>query len=271
LISIINHFFRKARVKLSRILAYNTDFSSSDYSNFRKEKFKKLFRSISGLIDTVDKMILDIGCGRGESAAILKQNGANRVFAVDVNRFKLAEVCDRENSVYYTAADAAGKLPIKETVEFDLTVSLDSLEHEKNPEKYLETMVRHTRSGGHILIEFSHFNSIIGHHLIRMTRLPVHLLPRKWMEAIIKHNLKMRFGKNYKAEFRKTMQWYHCLNGLTYHSMKQIVRKLQVSIIAEYFVFHMPGPVFLKFKPCRMLLTLQAFLTFNTLFILKKD
>lgn len=258
-------------MKLSRILAYNTDFSSSTYSDFRKEKFNKLFRSLSRKIQISHKTILDIGCGRGESAAVFKYRGAERVFAVDINRLKLMEVRDKESGIHFIAADAAGKLPFKETAAFDMTVSLDSLEHEENPEKYLETMVRHTKSGGHILIEFTHHNSIIGHHLIRMTRLPVHLLPRKWMEAIIKHKIKMKFGKNYEAEFRKTMQWYHHLNGLTYASMKRMISRFEVSVAAEYFIFHLPGSILLKFKPRRMLIALQAFMTFNTLFILEKD
>ena len=179
-------------MKLSKIIAYDTDVSSRDYSDFRKEKFSKLFRSISGFVDFRKKIILDVGCGRAESSILLKEMGAGHIVSIDRNPLKLEEARRNGCSTCLVAAHAAQNLPFKRTDLFDVTICLDSLEHERFPIEYLKKMIQYTKPGGTIVIEFSHFNSVIGHNLIRITRVPVHLLPERLMQYIVKHKIKKK-------------------------------------------------------------------------------
>jgi 2-polyprenyl-3-methyl-5-hydroxy-6-metoxy-1,4-benzoquinol methylase len=96
--------------------------------------------------------VLDIACGSGYGANILAEAGAAQVVAVDVNSEAVAAAqkkYTRDNLVY----KIGNAEEIKEADEsFDLVASFETIEHLKNPEKYLAELKRVLKKEGIALI-----------------------------------------------------------------------------------------------------------------------
>lgn len=98
------------------------------------------------------KKVLDIACGSGYGANILAEAGAAQVIAVDISSEAVAAAQKKysRDNLAYKIGDAE---EIKEADEsFDLIVSFETIEHLKNPEKYLAELARVLKKDGLALI-----------------------------------------------------------------------------------------------------------------------
>jgi 2-polyprenyl-3-methyl-5-hydroxy-6-metoxy-1,4-benzoquinol methylase len=98
------------------------------------------------------KRVLDIACGSGYGANILAEAGAAQVTAVDISPEAVAAAQKKytRDNLVYKVGDAE---EIKEADEsFDLIVSFETIEHLKNPEKYLAQLARVLKKEGMALI-----------------------------------------------------------------------------------------------------------------------
>lgn len=90
------------------------------------------------------RSVLDIGCGRGEFAALLEERG-HRVTGID---FRPPAVMPNE----FIEADLTAGLPLDAQRTFDVVVLGDVLEHMAEPEKLLADAREHVAPGGKLLV-----------------------------------------------------------------------------------------------------------------------
>ena len=101
-----------------------------------------------------NKRVLDIACGEGYGSFLLKQAGASEVFGVDV----FEEAVNRASAsfggpgIQFIAADATSIEEKFPTEHFDVIVSLETIEHIKNPAAYLESLKRVAKKDAVIII-----------------------------------------------------------------------------------------------------------------------
>jgi len=94
--------------------------------------------------------VLDVGCGNGVLLDRLDTSYQTIGFGVDISSGSLKRVrSERMNDIQVAQADAK-KLPFASNC-FDLSISLDVLEHIQEPELVIEEMVSVIRPGGKIL------------------------------------------------------------------------------------------------------------------------
>jgi 2-polyprenyl-3-methyl-5-hydroxy-6-metoxy-1,4-benzoquinol methylase len=96
--------------------------------------------------------VLDIACGSGYGANILAVAGAKQVVAVDISPEAIMAAQKKYSpaGISFKVGDAE---EIKEAAEsFDLIVSFETIEHLKNPEKYLAELARVLKKEGIALI-----------------------------------------------------------------------------------------------------------------------
>jgi SAM-dependent methyltransferase len=95
-------------------------------------------------------VILDVGCGTGETMSFIKRiREKTRVWGVDNSRVAINYAINRGHKTVKLAD--AKKMPFR-TEMFDAVLALDVLEHINNPGKVLLEMKRLLKPGGKILI-----------------------------------------------------------------------------------------------------------------------
>ncbi len=90
------------------------------------------------------RSVLDVGCGRGEFAALLEERG-HRVTGVD---FRPPAVMPQE----FIEADLSQGLPLDAQRTFDVVVLGDVLEHMADPEGLLRQAREHVAPGGKLIV-----------------------------------------------------------------------------------------------------------------------
>lgn len=112
-----------------------------------------LHRYFSALKLARGKRVLDISCGEGYGAALLKGNGALTVTGADIDDALVA----RANRVYgrdglsFVAADARAPLPFDDAA-FDLIVSFETIEHFAEHAAFLAELKRVLTPEGTLII-----------------------------------------------------------------------------------------------------------------------
>jgi 2-polyprenyl-3-methyl-5-hydroxy-6-metoxy-1,4-benzoquinol methylase len=89
------------------------------------------------------KRILDIACGEGYGSYLLSQWGAEEVVGIDISQeaIEKANKHFKLDNINFYKMDA-GNLNKIEDASFDLIVSFETIEHLKNPGKFLKEVVR---------------------------------------------------------------------------------------------------------------------------------
>lgn len=98
------------------------------------------------------KKVLDIACGSGYGAKILAEAGAEEVIAIDINKeaVEAAKINYGHNNIEFLEGSAEEiKLGDK---SIDTIVSFETIEHLKNPEKYLSELKRVIKDSGLVFI-----------------------------------------------------------------------------------------------------------------------
>jgi 2-polyprenyl-3-methyl-5-hydroxy-6-metoxy-1,4-benzoquinol methylase len=109
-----------------------------------------------------NKRVLNVACGEGYSAEILLTGKPESVYSVDIDAevIKQAKVNYQNAQSHFFCQDAE-KLKFEDNY-FDIAVSLETIEHLHNPERFLKELMRVTKPGSHIIISTPNGN--IGKH-----------------------------------------------------------------------------------------------------------
>lgn len=100
------------------------------------------------------KRVLDIACGEGYGSYLLKQAGAGEVVGVDISTDSVERAARSFGTagLKYIAADVADIDGIFEESSFDLVISVETIEHLKDPAGFLKSLRRLAKSDAVIII-----------------------------------------------------------------------------------------------------------------------
>jgi len=100
------------------------------------------------------KRVLDIACGEGYGSYLLKQAGAVHVTGVDVSKESVAKAENlfSGDGLEFKVADAASLDVLFVENDFDVVVSVETIEHLTDPKSFLENLKRLTKPEGVIIL-----------------------------------------------------------------------------------------------------------------------
>nr|WP_145551004.1 methyltransferase domain-containing protein [Variovorax boronicumulans] len=100
------------------------------------------------------KRVLDIACGEGYGSYLLKQAGAGEVVGVDISTDSVERATRSFGTpgLNYIAADVADIDGIFEENSFDLVISVETIEHLKDPVAFLKSLRRLAKPDAVIII-----------------------------------------------------------------------------------------------------------------------
>ena len=125
-----------------------------------------------------DEKLLDVGCGDGGVARLLRER-VGEVVAIDVEP---SDLWSNEDGMSFSVANAE-EMPFANG-EFDLIHSKDSMHHMDDPDRAIHEYRRVLKPGGTVLIvEANRYNPIFYVHMTRM--LGHEHFPRRRFEALV--------------------------------------------------------------------------------------
>jgi len=155
-----------------------------------------------------DESLLDVGCGDGGVARLLRQR-VREVVAVDVERFEGWEDAD---GLSFRVADGE-RLPFGDA-SFDAVHSKDSLHHMETPERAVAEYRRVVRPGGSILIiEANRYNPLFYPHMT-VALGHQHFTRRRFRELVREVFPNARFGAfeaHYVPRLRRLLPLQHAI------------------------------------------------------------
>lgn len=110
-----------------------------------------------------NKTVLDVACGNGYGSSLLNQAGSNLVVGVDSSpeAINYAQKNYAEKGLKFIKANALN-LPFNKKT-FDIVVSLETIEHLDNPDKFLREIKRVLRNNGLLILSTpNRFTSPLG-------------------------------------------------------------------------------------------------------------
>jgi len=114
-------------------------------SNLNWKRYERQIAEISKFVQSNSK-VLDIGCGRGMTTAMIKQiNPSVKVIGIDLNKFTSWKKYQR-HGIKYFVRDALN-LKFKDQ-EFDVLVSFGVIEHVPSDQKFIKENLRVLKKGG---------------------------------------------------------------------------------------------------------------------------
>jgi ubiquinone/menaquinone biosynthesis C-methylase UbiE len=217
----------------------NSGETKEDYFYWRKNRSKEFLRLFN---QKIKGDILDIGCGNGSLiSSILEIKDKNsRVFGFDINKDIIKEAQNNiKDKKVILRCGFNEKIPFEDE-SFDIAFSFDVLEHVDNIEKSMSENSRVLKKEGTLVLEMTPYYSLFGHHLFYFTLIPVHYFLKK--ETIIKWiNFKKKNKKWNYAEKMSFELFQLYLNKITLKKFYQSVKKTDLYIIKEKFIFKFPG------------------------------
>jgi ubiquinone/menaquinone biosynthesis C-methylase UbiE len=122
-------------------LYYRT--TSEGNKNFNQEPaFKQIVKYLNK-----NDILCEFGCGDGSKLAHLKKYVKN-TYGFDISQEAIKRARRNVPSVKFFVSDS-GK--IFKDGQFDVTISIATLEHVENPKNFLDEMIRVTKKGGYII------------------------------------------------------------------------------------------------------------------------
>ncbi|MCL0036170.1 class I SAM-dependent methyltransferase [Dehalococcoidia bacterium] len=115
------------------------------YSGYQKHINRYIFASRF----VQDKVVLDVACGAGTGSKYLVSKGANKVVGVDISEDAIGKAKmwnERGNRTQFVLSDAES-LPFLSHF-FDVVISFETIEHLKEPERFLLECKRVIKKGG---------------------------------------------------------------------------------------------------------------------------
>lgn len=110
--------------------------------------------------------VLEIGCGSGDFAAWMAENGAHEVIGRDFSSVPIIEASERfeRDNLTFSLGDVENL--DDRAASFDLVVSCETIEHVPSPPKAMSELSRVLRSGGVLLLTTPNYMSITGLHRV---------------------------------------------------------------------------------------------------------
>lgn len=116
---------------------------------------QRAVEDITALFDNKMIRILDVGCGFGETLALLGQAGFKNMVGIDISSDHLNRAQQVAPKATLMAGDAQ-MLPFSEH-SFDVVIALDVIEHIPNDVQAVREMYRVLKSGGRLIITVPHY------------------------------------------------------------------------------------------------------------------
>lgn len=143
---------------IERILIDNYNINNKkDYDNFIKthlERYKATFERIK------NKVVIDLACGVGYGTKLISENGAKFVIGVDVSEpaISFANNVYKNNNLLFLNCDYR-ELSLEliknlkpEIIEIDLIISLETIEHLKDPSDFLNKLNAILKKDGELIL-----------------------------------------------------------------------------------------------------------------------
>lgn len=209
----------------------NSRNSLKDYFLWRVERSYPIVEMVNKVRPVRNLKILDLGCGYGSLSKVLGEYGAH-VTAAEVDEESInnaRKFLDKNITIVKIPQE---KLPFKDG-EFDIVFLFDVIEHVKNPKKTMEESLRVLKNNGLLIVQFTPYYSITGHHLYRYTKLPIQFLPRTLAKKIIYS----RQIKNTMRTHDQIWELYSSLNKLRvseFQKMTKNLKKIEEKFIIKY-------------------------------------
>jgi len=121
--------------------------------------FQHTRTEIASLLPRSPKRILEIGCGRGNTLAWLKERYPEAE-TVGVEYWEGAKTQLERNADTAIIADLEQELPAALTGQFDLILALDVLEHLREPTAVLSRVLAHLAPGGRVIVSLPNISHI---------------------------------------------------------------------------------------------------------------
>jgi len=218
----------KTKADLRRVYAYFIDYLD--------EKF-----------DLKNKKILDLGCGFGNHSFLLHEKGAS-VFAVDIEKEFVEVVSLKKKLVDYDISTIVGDgffLPFKEN-SFDGVVCTHTIEHIRNPQKFLQEIHRVLRKEGFLYLTLPNYLFPYEPHF----NVPlVPFLPKNISKFLLKHV----FYKKGLKRINKTWEdipfleeFLYELNFIKVFSIEYILKKVGFKVYKKNFLFPAEARISIK-------------------------
>lgn len=110
-------------------------------------------------IDVNGARVLEVGCGFGATASLLREQGAD-VIAIDIELERARHA--RQDGVQAAVSDA-NALQFKDNT-LDLILSINVLEHLEQPRRFVDEAYRCLRPGGYLYLAWTNWLSPMGGH-----------------------------------------------------------------------------------------------------------
>lgn len=100
------------------------------------------------------KRVLDFACGEGYGSYLLKQAGAEHVMGVDVSSDSIARATQLfgDEGIEFKVADATNLAALFSECEFDVVISVETIEHLADPVSFLKGLKRVAKPDGVIIL-----------------------------------------------------------------------------------------------------------------------
>jgi SAM-dependent methyltransferase len=180
-----------------------------------------LISSFPDLSDLVrGKSVLDFGCGRGDQAAAIAQRFSATVTGLDTNRRTLAAAMKNHgNVVEFIDVIPSGR-------SWDVVISLNAMEHYRDPVAALDAMRQAVSAGGLILISFGPpWWAPYGSHMHFFCRIP-------WLQLWFSESAIMSVRANYRSDGAKRFEEVESgLNRMSLAKFEGIISASRLSLI----------------------------------------
>ncbi|NCN58641.1 hypothetical protein COW99_01850 [Candidatus Roizmanbacteria bacterium CG22_combo_CG10-13_8_21_14_all_38_20] len=206
--------------------------TAEDYFLWRVERSIPTVKKINSIRSLNKLNILDLGCGYGSLSKTLGELGA-QVTSAEVNQ-KSLEFAKKFLSPYKNVKIVKigkEKLPFK-SQKFDIVFLFDVIEHVKNPKTTIEESLRVLKKGGLLIVEFTPYYSIVGHHLYDYTKFPVQILPKNMVKNMIYSRKIDSFLS--QDEFYDVFLSLNKLRISKFQEMVKITKKVEEKYIIKY-------------------------------------
>lgn len=141
-------------------------------TRFLEEAYKAISREdeklLNGIRSGEGAYLLDVGCGEGYFLDIAKKFGYKTV-GIDISETAINKCREKGHEVFCGDIDS---VDFGER-QFDLVVTLETLEHVKNPVAFLKGLRRYLKPKGVLLVKTIHLNNIIHQGLFTLNRATV--------------------------------------------------------------------------------------------------
>lgn len=140
-----------------------------ELAHFYSNRFTAISRALEG---QTFKKALDVGCGDGELASMLKKQRDISMYGTDISK-KGVELANKKG-VQAKIADSSKKIPF-ESNTFDLVLASEIIEHVANPDTFLKEIHRVLKPGGKLLLTTPNLSSWLNRILFLFGMYPLFL------------------------------------------------------------------------------------------------